>query len=101
MSTTSNDAPTIRDIERLVTGVTPQFSQQVEQRVKALIEPLDENNEVRKYGEKWLLVLERIADGTTTGTRRLGVPDDENEGWKQIPSHPKGGIAPGFVDHSH
>jgi hypothetical protein len=92
---------TVHDIDRLVTGATPQFSQQILERVKALIAPLPEGDEVRAYGELLLAVLERIATGTTRGTRALGVPGDDDQGWDTIPSHPKGGIAPGADSGGH
>ncbi len=92
---------TVNDIDALVTGATPQFSQQILERVKALVAPLPEGDEVREYGELQMQVLERIATGTTRGTRKLGVPDEDNDGWDSVPSRPKGGIAPGHVDHGH
>jgi len=92
---------TINDIDALVTGATPQFSQQILERVKALIAPLPEGHEVREYGELQLTVLERIATGTTRGIRAPGVPDADDEGWQSIPSHPAGGIAPGVTDSAH
>ena len=92
---------TVRDIDQLVTGATPQFSQQIAERVKALIAGLPEQDEARAYGEQQLLVLDRIATGTTRGTRALGVPGEDDLGWTELPSRPKGGIAPGFVDHGH
>lgn len=92
---------TVHDIDALVTGATPQFSQQILERVKALIEPLPEGSEVRTYGEQQLIVLERMATATTRGIRRLGVPSEGAEGWSEIPSRPAGGIAPGAVDSGH
>jgi hypothetical protein len=91
----------VHDIDQLVTGATPQFSMQILERVKALVLPLPEDDEVRAYGELQMQVLERIATGTTRGTRALGVPGEDNDGWDSIPSHPKGGIAPGHVDSGH
>lgn len=92
---------TIADIDALVTGATPQFSLQILERVKALIEPLPEGDEARAYGELQLTVLDRIARGTTRGTRAEGVPDADDAGWASLPSHPRGGIAPGHVDSGH
>jgi hypothetical protein len=89
---------TVNDIDALVTGATPQFSMQILERVKALVLPLPEGDSVREYGELQMRVLERIATGTTRGTRALGVPGEDDGGWDTIPSHPKGGIAPGHVD---
>lgn len=92
---------TVNDIDALVTGATPQFSQQILERVKALVLPLPEGDPVREYGELQMAVLERIATGTTRGTRALGVPSEDDAAWETIPSHPKGGIAPGHVDSGH
>jgi hypothetical protein len=92
---------TVFDIDALVSGATPQFSQQILERVKALVEPLPEGDEVRAYGEQQIEVLELMATATTRGIRALGVPGEDDEGWETIPSHPRGGIAPGAVDPSH
>ena len=97
----STTAVTINDIDALVTGATPQFSQQILERVKALIAPLPAGDEVRTYGELQLTVLERMATGTTRGIRALGVPAPDDAGWDELPSHPRGGIAPGVSDGGH
>ncbi len=92
---------TVHDIDALVTGATPQFSQQIAERVKALVADLPEDSDVRTYADQQLLVLDRMATATTRGIRRLGVPDEDADGWQELPSRPKGGIAPGAVDRSH
>ena len=74
MSEASTHSVTVNDIDRLVSGATPQFSQQIAERVKALIAELPEGHEAREYGELQLVVLERLATGTTRGMRRPGVP---------------------------
>lgn len=86
---------TIQDVDALVTGATPQFSQQIRARVRALIAGLGEDDPVREYGELQVAVLDRLAMGTTRSTRALGVPGVDDLGWAAMPSHPKGGIAPG------
>lgn len=101
MSETSTHDVTITDIDTLVSGATPQFSQQILERLKALIAPLPEGDEVRAYGELQVAVLERLATATTRGVRALGVPDADDEGWETIPSHPRGGIAPGASAGGH
>ena len=101
MHEASSHAVTIHDIDALVTGATPQFSLQILERVKALIAPLPEDDAVREYGELQIVVLERIATGTTRGTRAPGVPGVDDEGWAELPSHPRGGIAPGVRDSGH
>ncbi|MCW2927924.1 MAG: hypothetical protein JWM86_1892 [Thermoleophilia bacterium] len=101
MNEASTHGVTIYDIDQLVTGATPQFSQQILERVKALIAPLPEGNEVRTYGELQLEVLDRMARATTRGIRAPGVPGEGDGGWASIPSHPSGGIAPGATDGGH
>lgn len=91
----------MQDVDALVTGATPQFSLQILERVKALVAPLPEGDAVRQYGELQMRVLERIATGTTRGTRAPGVPGEDDGGWRSIPSHPRGGIAPGASDGGH
>ena len=92
---------TTNDIDALVSGATPQFSQQLLERLQVLIAPLATDDPVRVYGETQLHVLARIALGTTRGTRAQGVPGEGDQGWETIPSHPRGGIAPGHVDGGH
>lgn len=101
MTEASTHGVTVNDIDALVTGATPQFSMQIAERVKALIAPLPAEDEVRAYGELQLAVLDRIATGTTRGIRALGVPGVDDEGWSSLPSHPRGGIAPGARDGGH
>ena len=94
--------PTIADVDALVSGATPQFSQQIRERVLHLVRDLPERDEVRLYAERHALVLERIAMGTTRGTSAKGAPGVDDGGWAAIPSHPRGGIAPGAaVDDGH
>ena len=101
MSDASTHDVTITDIDTLVSGATPQFSQQILERLKALIAPLPEGDDVREYGELQAAVLERLATATTRGVRAPGVPGVEDEGWDAIPSHPRGGIAPGASAGGH
>jgi len=101
MAEPSQHQVTERDIDALVTGATPQFSLQILERVRALVAPLHEGDPARVYGELQMRVLERIATGTTRGIRKLGVPEDDSSGWASIPSHPRGGIAPGATDGGH
>lgn len=97
----STHGVTVNDIDSLVTGATPQFSQQILERVKALIAPLPEGDETRAYGELQIAVLERMATSTTRGIRSLGSPDEDDPAWDTVPSRPRGGIAPGAVDAGH
>jgi hypothetical protein len=101
MSQAQQPTITVQDVDALVTGATPQFSLQILERVRALVAHLPEEDPVRQYAQTQERVLERIALGTTRGTRALGAPDQDDAGWDQIPSRPHGGIAPGFTDSGH
>lgn len=101
MSEVPTHGVTVNDIDALITGATPQFSLQILERVKALIAPLPDGDEVRAYGELQLAVLDRMATSTTRGVRKVAVPGDDEAGWRSIPSHPRGGIAPGASDGGH
>lgn len=101
MAVPEHHGVTVQDVDALVTGATPQFSLQILERVKALVAPLPAGDAVREYGELQMRVLNRIATGTTRGTRAPGVPDADDEGWRSIPSRPRGGIAPGADDGGH
>lgn len=102
MSDQPTSPVTAADIDALVSGATPQFSMQLLERLKALVSPLPESDPVREYGELQMRVLERIAMGTTRGIRAPGVPDADDPAWASLPSHPRGGIAPGAgTGHAH
>lgn len=101
MSEHTTSGVSVNDIDALVSGATPQFSQQILERVKALVAPLPAGDPVREYGELQMQVLDRIATGTTRGIRAQGVPGTDDAGWDEIPSHPVGGIAPGVHEAGH
>ncbi len=82
--------PTIHDIDKLLSGATPHFSQQLKARVWNMIEDLPRIDEVRQYGEKQMKLLDHMAFGTTRGIRKPGVAPANDEGWNELPSHPKG-----------
>lgn len=85
--------PTVRieDVDALLSGATPQFSMQIKARLHALIEGLPEDDEARRYGEQQMVLLDRLALGTTRGLRAPGRPPMEDDGWRALPSHPAGG----------
>lgn len=101
MTEASTHGVTINDVDALVSGATPQFSQQILERVKALVAPLPEDDEVRRYGQLQMAVLERMATGTTRGIRAPGAPPADDPSWESVPSRPHGGIAPGVTDAGH
>lgn len=81
---------TMKQVEALMSGATPQFSMQLKARLWALIRALPEGDEVREYGEQQMQLLDHLALGTTRGLRAPGKPPVDDEGWKSLPSHPAG-----------
>lgn len=94
-SSSSRDSDTsIKQIDALLSGATPQFAMQLKARVHAMVSELPESHEVRAYGEKQMRMLDRLALGTTRGVRAPGKPAIGAPGWEQLPSHPQGGRQP-------
>lgn len=91
MTETSGTRVTIEDVDALLSGATPQFSMQIKSRLHALIANLPEGDEVRRYGEEQMRLLDHLALGTTRGRRAPGRPSIDDEGWRSIPSHPASG----------
>lgn len=83
-------AITKQSIDTLLSGATPQFSQQLKVRLWDMIRDLPEGDEVRQYGEAQFALLDEIAFGTTRGTGGPGRPSLGSEGWASLPSHPAG-----------
>ncbi len=81
---------TIKEIDALLSGATPQFSMQLKARVWGMIEDLPADSEVRMYGLRQMQMLDRLALGTTRGVRSPGAPPAADSGWTSIPSHPLG-----------
>ena len=81
----------MEDVDALLSGATPQFSMQIKARLHALIAGLPEGDEVRRYGESQMQLLDHLALGTTRGQRAPGRPPLDSDGWQSIPSHPAGG----------
>jgi len=90
MSTPSSHVK-IEDVDALLSGATPQFSMQIKARLHALIGDLPTSDEARVYGEQQMELLDRLALGTTRGSRAPGRPPLDEQGWESIPSHPAGG----------
>jgi siroheme synthase (precorrin-2 oxidase/ferrochelatase) len=77
--------PTIRDIEALVGPATPHFAYQLRARVRELIEDLPPEHEVRRFGERQMELLDRLAHASTK------AEDSPREartrpGWDRLPS---------------
>jgi len=77
--------PTREQIDALVGPATPHFAYQLRARVQELVLDLPEDDEVRRYAEEQMDLLDRLGYASSKaqeGPRvRLDVP-----GWQEIPS---------------
>ena len=77
--------PTKHDVDALVGPATPHFAFQLRARLRELIEELPEDDEVRRYGEEKLDLLDRLGYASSRaeeGPREPGT----RPGWEQVPS---------------
>ena len=77
--------PTIRDIDALVGPATPHFAYQLRARLRELIEDLPPDDEVRRYGEAKMELLDRL--GHASSKAEDGPKEPRSRiGWETIPS---------------
>lgn len=82
-------SPSIKEIDALLSGATPQFSQQLKARLYALVSELPADDPVRRYGEVQMQMLDRLARGTTRSTSGIAEPPATDASWDTLPSHPR------------
>jgi hypothetical protein len=77
--------PTREAIDALVGPATPHFAYQLRARIEELVKDLPEGDEIRRYGEEKMALLDRLGHASsraeTGGRVRRGVP-----GWDELPS---------------
>jgi hypothetical protein len=77
--------PTTRDIDALVGPATPHFAYQLRARLRELIEDLPPDDEVRRYGEAKMRLLDRL--GHASSKAEDGPKEPRSRiGWETIPS---------------
>jgi hypothetical protein len=77
--------PTRGDVDALVGPATPQFTYQLRARVRELVAELPEDNDVRRYAEEKMELLDRL--GYASSKAEEGPREPETRlGWEQIPS---------------
>ena len=77
--------PTREDIDALVGPATPHFAYQIRARVHELIDELPPDDEVRRYGEEQVAMLDRL--GHASSTARDSPKESRGRiGWDAIPS---------------
>jgi hypothetical protein len=77
--------PTREDVDALVGPATPHFAYQLRARLRELVADLPPDNEVRRYAEEKIDLLDRLGYASSKaeegGREPRGRP-----GWREIPS---------------
>ena len=77
--------PTRDDVDALVGPATPHFAYQLRARVEELVAELPEDDDVRRYAEERMALLDRLGHASSKadeGAREAST----RPGWRQIPS---------------
>ena len=77
--------PTRDDIDALIGPATPHFAYQLRARVAELIAGLPADDEVRRYGEAQMELLDRLGHASSKA-REGGKEPETRPGWSEIPS---------------
>jgi hypothetical protein len=77
--------PTRDDVDALVGPATPHFALQIRARVRELVAGLPESNDVRRYAEEQMRMLEQLP---LASSRAHEGPRESRQrpGWDRIPS---------------
>lgn len=76
---------TCDDIAALVGPATPHFAMQLRARVRELVAELDEGDDVRRYGEEQMELLDRLARASSKAEEG-GRESQARLGWETVPS---------------
>jgi hypothetical protein len=77
--------PTKTDIDELVGPATPHFAYQLRARVRELIAGLPADDEVRRYGEEQMALLDRLGHASSKAADG-GFEPRSRPGWETLPS---------------
>ena len=77
--------PTRDDIDALVGPATPHFAYQLRARVRELIADLAEDDDVRRYGESQIELLDRLGHASSKADEG-GRESRDRLGWDELPS---------------
>ena len=77
--------PTRDDIDELVGPATPHFAYQLRARVRELVRELPEDEDVRRYAEEQIELLDRLGYASSKAAEGPRVARDR-PGWQEIPS---------------
>ncbi|MDX6478815.1 MAG: hypothetical protein QOG29_1402 [Gaiellaceae bacterium] len=77
--------PTKDDIDRLVGPATPHFAYQLRARVRELIADLPADDDVRRYGEEKIELLDRLGHASSMAV--VGGREPRTRiGWSELPA---------------
>jgi hypothetical protein len=77
--------PTRDDVDALVGPATPHFAYQIRARVRELVADLPEDDEVRRYAEQQMELLDRLGHASSKADE--GPRESPSRpGWEEIPS---------------
>ena len=77
--------PTRDDVDALVGPATPHFAYQLRARLRELVAGLPESNDVRRYAEEKMELLDRLGHASSKAEEGPREPATR-PGWQQIPS---------------
>ena len=77
--------PTRDDIDALVGPATPHFAYQLRARVRELIADLPADDDVRRYGEEQIELLDRLGHASSKADEG-GRESRDRLGWNELPS---------------
>jgi hypothetical protein len=77
--------PTRDDIDALVGPATPHFAYQLRARVRELIADLPAEDDVRRYGEAQIELLDRLGHASSKADEG-GRESRDRLGWAELPS---------------
>jgi hypothetical protein len=77
--------PTKDDIDALVGPATPHFAYQLRARVEELVAGLLEDDEVRRYGEERMALLDRLGHASSKAEEG-GRESRSRLGWSELPA---------------
>jgi hypothetical protein len=77
--------PTFADVDALVGPATPHFAYQLRARVRELVADLTEDNEVRKYAEEKIALLDDLGHASSKAADSHREPRTR-PGWSELPS---------------
>lgn len=78
--------PTKDDVDALVGPATPHFAYQLRARLRELVQDLPADDDVRRYAEEKIELLDRLGYASSKAEEGGGRMSRARPGWEEIPS---------------